>query len=441
MYCSKCGNLLNSDQKFCARCGNLVQNENPSPQNRFIFNSDLPTSEPTIEVKPIISNEPLVDNRPIINSEVSNNNINIPNVPIQNNVNNYQPIYNEPASNNNAQIVFGVICVFFFIVLTVFIFRNSSDVYVGGADSDQGSDGAVVVSKSKYRTSIVYNNFYDSIKIRNFDHSIELIEKDSLNEKKKCSKEGIDEIEDRIVNNYGITAVNLCELDLDLALELEDVVKTIYYDYPSARGYLTNFTLVNADKGENYIAFFAPILRFATADTYNGYPNVFKTVVGLNSAYHLNIPKLEGSIKNASDSGHFPKNSNRISPMAHELAHYLSFVAMMGQNSIDSVTYITRDNEPGVYDLLVQFSSGEFSHKMIKEAHQNYMTKYNSSISELEFRSSISGYAVTKDKEGNYIYDETIAEAFSDWYTNKEQAAKASIEVVNVLKKYVGAVR
>ena len=50
------------------------------------------------------------------------------------------------------------------------------------------------------------------------------------------------------------------------------------------------------------------------------------------------------------------------------------------------------------------------------------------------FRASISSYAMAKDGTGNYIYDETIAEAFHDIYLNGNNAKPASRYIFAVLK-------
>ena len=54
-----------------------------------------------------------------------------------------------------------------------------------------------------------------------------------------------------------------------------------------------------------------------------------------------------------------------------------------------------------------------------------------------EFRASISEYAASLDDYGEPIYDETIAEAYHDWYLNKQKATDASKAIVTVLKKYI----
>ena len=44
---------------------------------------------------------------------------------------------------------------------------------------------------------------------------------------------------------------------------------------------------------------------------------------------------------------------------------------------------------------------------------------------------------IAKDNDGEYIYDETIAEAFHDTYLNKDNAIDASKYIIKVLKKYL----
>ena len=51
-----------------------------------------------------------------------------------------------------------------------------------------------------------------------------------------------------------------------------------------------------------------------------------------------------------------------------------------------------------------------------------------------EFAKTISEYASTKDKKGNIITDETIAEAIHDYYLHKDNLTKASFEIINVIK-------
>ena len=73
---------------------------------------------------------------------------------------------------------------------------------------------------------------------------------------------------------------------------------------------------------------------------------------------------------------------------------------------------------------------------MLDEAYQNYIAD-NGNINFDEWRGQISEYALAKDDSGEYIYDETIAEAFHDVYLNGEDANIVSKYIVEVLKKYI----
>jgi len=72
---------------------------------------------------------------------------------------------------------------------------------------------------------------------------------------------------------------------------------------------------------------------------------------------------------------------------------------------------------------------------MIKEAYENCKKDTNTTLEFDEWRATISSYAVAKDNNGDYIYDETIAEGFHDVYLNGDNAKEASKYVVNVLKE------
>jgi hypothetical protein len=71
---------------------------------------------------------------------------------------------------------------------------------------------------------------------------------------------------------------------------------------------------------------------------------------------------------------------------------------------------------------------------MIKTAYNNYKKDTNTTLGFDEWRATISGYAVATDNAGEYLYDETIAEAFHDVYLNGNNAADASKYIVEVLK-------
>ena len=117
------------------------------------------------------------------------------------------------------------------------------------------------------------------------------------------------------------------------------------------------------------------------------------------------------------------------------MGHYLSFLAMMNNYKVDSILLIQDKDTDMLYQLIDDFGSGKFSLLMITEAYNKFKKELGTSLTIDEWRATISSYAVAKDNSGNYIYDETIAEAFHDVYLNKDKAARASKYVVSVLKE------
>ena len=383
MYCNKCGDPVESNERFCNKCGNKL------------------------EVEPPI-----------------------------------QTIVEPPKSNDNKKMIFaGVLigAVGCFLLFVAFVMINAKNSYFFQINKEDNKPEDVQVvdnrpKRGKYETAIITDNTYSGVKIKNNTDAYSLIEKDSTSQKDNCPKE-IKKVEDEIISKYGITAVNLCEMDVDFAKELGNVFKVIYEEYPSVRGYITNLTLVNGTMSENYIAAFMPVFNFATSDSTSTYPWVIKTQVLLNTSYFLNPERLDNSVKEGSSTGHFPKNATRYSPVAHELGHYLSFLAMMKNYKMDSILLIDNNNINTFYDLYDDFGKGDYSLLMIKEAYENYKRDNNTTMTLDEWRGTISKYALAKNNRGEYIYDETIAESFHDVYLNKNNASDASKYVVEVLKK------
>ena len=382
MYCNKCGDPIEPNERFCNKCGNPLEVEPP--------------------------NESYTPPKPI---------------------------------DNKKMVLIGVIigavgCLLLFIAYALINTKNSYFFQID-KNKNKPEDVQTVDNKpkrGKYETAIITDNTYSGVKIKGSKDAYSLIEKDSTSQKDNCPKE-IKKVEDEIISKYGITAVNLCEMDVGFAKELGNVFKVIYEEYPSVRGYITNLTLINGTMSDNYIAAFMPVFNFATSDSTSTYPWVIKTQVLLNTSYFLNPERLDSSVKEGSSSGHFPKNATIYSPVAHELGHYLSFLAMMNNYKLDSILLIDNDNINTFYDLYADFAKGDHSLSMIKEAYDNYKRDNNTTMTLDEWRGTISKYALAKNNRGEYIYDETVAESFHDVYLNKNNASDASKYVVAVLKK------
>lgn len=405
MFCPKCGDPVEQNERYCNKCGNRVENDNTlNVNNTFNQTTNL-------------------------HNNLGNNNI------AQNSQHNNK--------SNNKMISIGIsIGAGILLVIVIFaVIINSSGKYYFSNNSYENNEeniesnntNSTSTRKSKYSTIIIADNTYSGVKIDKNKDAYDLIVKDSTLQKSSCPAE-IKIIEEQIIRDYGITAVNLCEMNINFAKEISNVFKKVYEEYPGVRGYLTNLSLINATMSEGYIAAFMPAFNFATSDTSSTYPWVIKTQILLNTSYFLNQTRLEASVKDGSNSGHFPPNATKYSPVAHELGHYLSFLAMMKNYELNSILLVDGNNVNNFYDLYSDFGNGKYSLIMIKEAYDDYKIDTNTTLTLDEWRASISNYAVAKDNTGNYIYDETIAEAFHDVYLNGGRAKDASKYIVNVLK-------
>ncbi len=402
MFCTKCGNANSPNAKFCVKCGNPITPvngvENRTPQQ-------LQVQQPPV------------------------NNQNIPS--------------NYPKTKDSKQMLFMGLGIGFILVgilsVVVFFFAGPSEKFYFNEETPKENneitqENTTSERTSKYRTIVVADNVYEGMSISTPKEAKDLIKQDSVSQKANCPSE-IKKVEEEIIKKYGITAVNLCELDVEFAKEIENVFGTIYKEYPSVRGILTNLTLVNGTMESNYIAAFMPSFMFASSATDSTYPWVMKTQVLLNSSYFLNKERLKSSIDASEKTGYFPKNTSIYSPVAHELGHYLSFLAMMKYHEMNSFLLVDDQNVDAFYSLYNDFGKGDFSLSMIKEAYENYKKDTNTTLSFDDWRGTISQYALAKDNDGNYIYDETVAESFHDVYLNGDKAADASKYVIAVLKK------
>ena len=389
MNCNKCGNQINPDDKFCTKCGNPIINNNP----------------------------------PITNSNINNNS---------------KILNNFPQKNKYFKfIAIGVGCLI--LVLCLYLgFKKGQNYYFDTTQKDNENEIQNKIPpknrKNKYSTIIVEDNVYNNVKIRNKKDAFKLIKKDSESQKSTCPKEII-KIENDIIKKYNITAVNLCEMDVDFAKELENVLDRIYKEFPMAIGYITNITLMNGSKFNGFIAAFSPFFIFAQADTDSTYPWVNKIRILLNSKYFLNPNKLDIEVKKCSEIGHFPPNSTRYSSLAHEMGHVLSYLSLVKKRNIDQALMINNDNITDIYSLTSTYLNNTYSYELIKEAYDRYLKDTGNLIDFDDWRSTISKYAMAKDNNGIYIYDETIAESFHDIYLNGDNAKDASKYVFSVLKE------
>lgn len=288
-----------------------------------------------------------------------------------------------------------------------------------------------------YKTSIIKtDNKYRNKDINNYEEALEIIKRDFNEQSWLCENSiEVSKIEYELQENLSISSVSFCDVTYEETLKLKEVILKMYKLFPNIEGALTNITIANASSSSEYIAYFQPLYQFVNInENINLYNKVNKTQILLNSYYFLNEDILDSSIENIVEENWYVDGVTWESIIAHELGHYISFVVLLKEKGLKNITFVTNENYLQIDNVIKVFNEGTFSTELINEALMNYNTIYNTNININTFASSISNYAATKDKNGNLIADETIAEAIHDYYLHGNNMKTSSREIINVIK-------
>lgn len=289
-----------------------------------------------------------------------------------------------------------------------------------------------------YNTSIIKtDNTYNKIKVNNLFEAEKIIKEDFSNQTWKCQYDyNILKIQNEIENNYSILSVNLCDVSLDEVIKIREVIDKIYVLFPNIRGYLTNITVTNAKTNSEYIAYFNPMYQFVNPNLdINKYNKVNKTQILLNSYYYLNDDKLNQKIENLNIENSYVKDATINSILAHEFGHYITFVSFLKYKNIDSITFVTKENEDNINNLIKEYESNNFINNLLNKSLIRYNNKYKYNLNMEEFASLISDYASLKNNKNQLNTPEIIAEAIHDYYLHGDDANKTSLEIINTLKE------
>ena len=289
-----------------------------------------------------------------------------------------------------------------------------------------------------YHTSIIKtNNIYYNKNINTLEDARELIKKDLNSQIWKCSQ-SIETIkyQNTLETTYSIPVINFCDIPYEEITKINNVLNQMYNLFPKMKGALTNISITNANTNSEYIAFFQPMFQFVNPnkdiDLYN---KVNKTQILLNSYYFLNEEIINHPITDIVGEEWYVNDATWESTIAHELGHYITFTIFLRENGLENITFVTKENENKINNILKQFDSGYFSTLLLAQALNNYNQKYHENLNLNEFALSISKYANTLDKNNNLVADETIAEAIHDYYLHKENCATSSLEIVKIIQK------
>lgn len=332
------------------------------------------------------------------------------------------------------KFIMGLICVLMILFITVGgikYFKYGNDEYYAGYMSTTSSGN----NSSKYVTVIDHTTKVKDATINSESDSIKLIQNEASLQEGKCNN-NINYLEKDLSEYTNIYGVNFCEIDSQDVVAIVDTIKNVFEKFPDIRNFLTNVSIVNDGGTNSYIAAFKPAYTFATSNNSSKYPFVIKMQLLLNASYYLNDQYLDNVIKNAVETNYFPKDTTKESLVAHELGHALTYILDIKYNNSVNTLLLKKEDFKKYTSTLKDYTENTFSKKIYNDAYLNYCYKYGN-ISEEEFRKNISLYADSKDAAGNVIYNETIAEAFHDYYLHGDKAKKESIEIMNVLNQYL----
>ena len=450
MFCNKCGKYLSDDVAFCPECGNKIIRSNVNTNVMQTNTSNINTNVAQTNTRNINTNVNQNNVQPVQNYQQPVQQYQQPQYQQQQ----YQQpryqqqyTYTDPRTyQRQRKSSGGAIALFIIIAIAGYFFFSGpgADILVDSPEINNGyNNGGETPSgsgtnrrRASDETAISIDHVYQNVEINSPSTVYNYIKKDSEDQKSACPSE-IRSIENKISNEFGITAVNLCEIDIDFARGIYDSIKWVYNMFPSIKGKLTNLTIGNI-KETGAIAYYRPIFLFVFEGTSDNPRKIgIKMSVVLGADSYLFPDKFTEDMQYNSQVGHFPPNATKYSPLVHELGHYTSFVALMKNKGMSSALIWETSNDAMFSSIIDAFNTGSFSKQMIEEAYNAYLRDGNPRMDFDEWRGTISKYALAKDKQGLYIYDETIAESLHDYYLNGDKAKPASKYIVNTLKRHV----
>ncbi len=233
-------------------------------------------------------------------------------------------------------------------------------------------------------------------------------------------------IELRLQDEYGIFAVNLGEMDLETARDVERAVDYMYSTYPILQGTLTNLTLANLNSASTGHLALTNTIEYVINGSFAIVPFVVKHQILLDANNFLKRDILLRKCDEGVASGHWPEGTDITTLVVHELGHQVLNAVEMQHLGYTNVYYITEDNQdPFSYYITDKLSANQtFSKALLEEAYAKWSVTHAGTYE--DFCGSISGYAKGIQSDGGISYPETVAEALADIYLHGCDAAEAS---------------
>ena len=290
----------------------------------------------------------------------------------------------------------------------------------------QGINGYPAVLTDNERT-------YYGKKVDSIEAAKELIADDYYSQELKCRYTiEKDELEEAMEKKYDLASVHFCDVSVDTIKKVDLVFEKMYNLFPSIKGHLTNLSVDNMSRDYDGVAAFIPYYPFVN-DTLNvkNYNKVYKTEILLNSKYFLNDALLAQSTPAKYVSG-----GTNLDHLAHYLGRYVAFTAVIKKHQAENIILETSKNTDRIEQVIKDEENEELYQEIVFGSYNNYKEQNGGEVTYENFLKNISDKA--SEKENDYISRETvIAEAIYDYYLHGDSASKASLSVIETLKKYL----
>ena len=219
---------------------------------------------------------------------------------------------------------------------------------------------------------------------------------------KLLDTKSIDDLENFAREELGVKTVNLQGLDVNAVKGTFEAMVETLEEYPILKGQITE---IAQDKGG--------ILTTTMNKDFSGFtltinPHYYADIKNIKTAYAKGLAKIPPD---------YPVGTNWMNPGVHELGHVAHGVVAK-----------YKSNYQYDWQALLDWNDSTTTTRIVNEAWKNVKNDYPKGTNILNARREISKYAANS-------YDETVAEAFSDIFSNKVNARPLSREIVRILKE------
>jgi len=319
----------------------------------------------------------------------------------------------------------------------------SLDEIIGFFDEESSEDNKET-SAIGPKTAIKHDQIYLG-KVDDIEIARDIIAEYGRMQRETYSNPEVEKIEQKLQEKYDIAAVNLGEMDIETAKEIEKAVSYMFDTYPIIKGSLNTISLANLNRNESGYVALTQTTDFVIQDEVGNVPKLVRNEILLNAGKWLDRDYMLSMCKENVNSGYWFKGANDPSKVVvHELGHQLLNVLRAKEyNFYDEINgekiyipcLLTEENKEQYIDY---YWSGtamnqEFDKKLMNAAYAEWKTMGNKGTEE-DFRGSISQYALGTKSDGGISLHETFAEAVADIYCNGEKASDASKAILKQVK-------